>query len=441
MPEVLKGVSEDLQQGVEAGRIEKTHLIINRVLQDEARLRGVEWIDMGTDYYYPFFRSYPPTKAALAALYEHRESSLHYPSSYGLPSLRESFSRFMGKQFGVDLDIHREIMINTGASQVFDALSRAFTGTYVALPNLSLPTVATIAAGNGARMLRLPSNPETGFIDLYKSRDVLQSLPEDSVRFLYLNSPSNPTGEIASLDYLEQLVAFAKQHNLRVLHDMDSWYTTHEDAIRSHNILEIPGAKNCSVTVLSISKEFGLPGLRVGFLAGNEDIIDVIREHNSTFGVMIPEPCQYAAKAAFDAYDPERDKREINTRVTEILNLSIEGWSSLGWPKDKIKRPTGGFKYLVSTPVNIPKNIECFSGAELLDFYIARRCAVKLSSSRSFNPEEDRYIRIILMQDEAKVLEAFSRLRASGIYYDMDFSSGIIDEYTNFLSQNIRGDF
>lgn len=441
MSEILKGVSENLQQGVEAGRIEKTHLIINRVLQNEARLRGEEWIDMGTDYYYPFFRGYRPTEAALAALSEHRESSLHYPSSYGLPALRESFSRFMRKQFNVDLDIHREIMINTGASQAFDALSRSFTGTYAALPNLSLPTVATIAAGNGAKMLRLPTDPETGFIDLHKSGDVLQTLPENSIRFLYLNSPSNPTGEIASLDYLEQLVAFSKQHNLRVLHDMDSWYTTHDDNIRLDNILEVPGAKDCSVTVLSISKEFGLPGLRVGFLAGNEAIIDIVREHNSTFSVMIPEPCQYAAKAAFDAYDPDRDKREINRRVTEILDISIKGWSSLGWPRDRIQRPKGGFKYLVSKPINIPEKIERFSGIELLDFYIARRCAVKLSSSRAFNPEEDRFIRVILMQEKLKVLEAFKRLKKLGIHYDMDLPYGIADEYADFLSQNVKSDF
>lgn len=441
MSEFLRGVSEGLQQGVEAGRIEKTHLIVNRVLQNEASLRGEEWIDMGTDYYYPFFHGYAPTEAALVALHEHRESSLHYPSSYGLLSLRKSFSVFMEKQFGVGLDIHREIMINTGASQAFDAFSRSFAGTYVALPKLSLPTVATISTGNGAKMLRLPSSEEIGFIDLDKAGSVLQALPDNSIRFLYLNSPSNPTGDIASYDYLEQLVAFARQYNLRILHDMDSWYTTHEGDMRPHNILEIPGAKDNSVTVLSISKEFGLPGLRVGFLAGNEEIIDVIREHNSTFGVMIPEPCQYAAQAAFDAYDPERDKREINRRVTEILDLSIEGWSSLGWPRDSIKRPQGGFKYLVPVPANIPERIGQFSGVELLDFFIARRCAVKLSSSRSFNPEENRYIRIVLMQDEAKVVQALERLRALGISYNMDLPSGITYEYSDFLRKNVKSDF
>ncbi len=207
------GISKDLQRGSEVGGIEKRHLVINRVLRDEAKTKGIQWIDMGTDYYYPFYESYPPTEAAKVALSTHADSGLHYPSSYGLVSLRVSFANFMKRQFGIELDVHREIMINTGASQAFDALSRTFAGRYVALPDLSLPTVSTVSVGNGAEILRLPSNPETGFVDLNRAEDVLRALPAASIRYLYINSPCNPTGEIANYDYLEDLVSFGISNN------------------------------------------------------------------------------------------------------------------------------------------------------------------------------------------------------------------------------------
>jgi aspartate/methionine/tyrosine aminotransferase len=129
----------------------------------------------------------------------------------------------------------------------------------------------------------------------------MDSLPAGSVRFLYLNSPVNPTGQVASLDYLTQLVEFARRNGITVLHDMDSWYTHHAPAFKLHNILEVPGAMDCCVTVLSVSKEFGLPGLRVGLIAGNAAVNNAIRMHNSTFTVMIPEVCQVAAQAALES--------------------------------------------------------------------------------------------------------------------------------------------
>jgi aspartate/methionine/tyrosine aminotransferase len=146
-------------------------------------------------------------------------------------------------------------------------------------------------------------------------------------------------------------------------------------------------------------------------------------------------------KAAFDTFDPKRDKPDINARITRILDQSIGAWSSLGWPADAIKRPKGGFKYLVPIPPNIPSQVDEFTGLELLDFYITRSCGVKLSSSRSFNPEDDRFIRIIIMQDEETMAEAFRRMHEAGIHFDMTLPEGIVQEYRAFLKANIKKDF
>jgi aspartate/methionine/tyrosine aminotransferase len=178
----------------------------------------------------------------------------------------------------------------------------------------------------------------------------------------------------------------------------------------------------------------------VGLIAGNEKVINVIRIHNSTFAVMIPEICQLAAQAALESFGQGDGKEDINAYVTTVLQRTTEGWRNLGWPEEDIHPPSGGFKYLTPTPPGIrPQG--SFSGAELLDFYIASRANVKLSTSRSFNPMDDRFLRMVLMQNTCEVDEVFRRLRSVGVSYDMTLPEGLAQEYEAFLSQHAGNDF
>ena len=222
---------------------------------------------------------------------------------------------------------------------------------------------------------------------------------------------------------------------------MDSWYTTHKSGERSVNILEIPEAKKCSVTVLSLSKEFGLSGIRVGLVAGNDYAINFIRMHNSTYAVMIPEVCQYAAKAALDNFDANKQKPFLNDYISFLVKKSIEGWKSLGWPSEAIKTPDGGFKYLVSVSPHI-KAQGRFTPTELFDYYVASRAYVKLSTIRSFNPESDGYIRIIIMQNEELLDEAFKRMKDAGVHYScMKLPEFLGQEYLSLIQEHMSGDF
>jgi aspartate/methionine/tyrosine aminotransferase len=434
------GISSNLLRAETVGKIERSHLVANRILRLEAIEKGIDFIDMGTDYHYPFYHEYEPTQKALQALGKSAIEVLHYPSSYGLISLRTSFQDFMKIQFDVELNLHKEIMITTGASQVFDAVSRSFAGAYVLVPEFALSTVAIIASGNGAELVRLPIG-NCGFFDLVRAEKILNDLPQKSIRFLYLNSPCNPTGQVASREYLQELVRFALKHEILILHDMDSWYTTHNPEKNLVNILEIPDAKKCCITVLSLSKEFGLPGLRIGLVAGNDYAIDAIRMHNSTFSVMIPEVCQYAAQAALDCFNAERQKPEINGYVSHLIQKSIAAWQSMGWPPEAIHSPDGGFKYLISAPPHLESQ-DGFTAIELFDYYILSRAYVKLSTIRSFNPDSDGYIRLIIMQNEDLLDEAFRRMKEIGVdYRSMNLPKSIGREYAELIEKHLGGDF
>ncbi|KAH7211927.1 pyridoxal phosphate-dependent transferase [Fusarium oxysporum] len=416
-------VSDMLTRGEKESIIEKTHLISARVFRQKASKHGINFLDMGTDYHYPFYDAYPPTKAALLALKKNDITVLHYPSSFGLQSLRQAFQTFMYSRFSVTLDCMDEIMINTGASQAFDALSRAFKGRYVILPQLALPTVGVIACGNGTELLRIEPDANGGIIDLSVAQNKVDEILPSGIRFLYLNSPVNPTGSIATRDQLCMLVDFAKK-------------TT-----SSLSMIWTRGAMDCCVTVLSVSKEFGLPGLRVGFIAGNSRVINTARAHNSTFSVMIPEVCQLAAQAALESFcKGGKARNEIDNHIAQVLKATIKGWTSLGWPQRKIYPPSAGFKYLVSVPPNI-KGQGAFSSIELFDFFVTSRASVKLPTSRSFDPGNSGFVRIVLMQNPKEVFEFFRRLASIGVSYTMVLPDGLEHEYESFLEENVNDDF
>lgn len=439
------GISENLKQGEKVGEIEKTHLIINRIMKNIASEQKIEYIDVGTDNHYPFYFDYKPTLKAKESIKNHVESITNYPSSYGLIELRQSFARFMEYEFDVKLDCDAEIMVATGASQVFDAVSRAFSGEYFVIPDLALPTVSTIAVSNGARPLRVPFNEQTGFIDLDYLEDKMHELNYPSIRFLYINYPTNPSGKIINKEELKDIVEFCKKYNILLIHDMDSWRTLHNKEKEQINLLQIEGGKEVGITIFSVSKEFGLPGLRVGLVAGNRKLIDIIRLHNSLFCVMLPELNQYAVISALNEYcNPNIDNKDIiNKRITDILNYCLKEWNNLGWNGEHIMCPDGGFKFLLRVP---PKFVNCgkYNKAELFVYHIVKETKIKLSSSTSFNPENSEFIRMIVMQDLDKMQELFKRLRCAGINYNMDMPSNLVEDYEEFLksiNENKLNDF
>jgi aspartate/methionine/tyrosine aminotransferase len=420
------GVNPNLVAGRTAGLIEKRHLVFKRHFAERAEELGRTFIDLGTDFSYPFFGGFAPTEAALSALAATVSTARHYPSSYGTTQVRAAVVGFMHRWFDVDLDAGTQVMVSTGASQVFDALTRTYAGRAVVVPDLALSTVTSIAVGNGAQIVRVPVDDD--FLpDLPALAAVLRRAGPDGVRFVYINSPQNPTGTVLGRAYLTRLVAVAREHQALIVHDHDSWCTTHIGE-RAPNILQIPEAIDVAVTVLSVSKELGLPGIRVGLVAGNPTVVNDLRVHNSEFCVMIPQFAQAAAAAALNAAHPDPALwAPVQTRIRAALQTAVAGWQRLGWPADAVNRPQAGYKFLFRPPTAFTTSGggESLSGAELFDLMLARDAGVKVSTVRSFNPARADWIRMIVMQDAAVIDEAFDRMQAIGVHYDMAVPAGL----------------
>lgn len=425
------GLSPTVLAGRRAGLVEKRHLVLSRLLRGLADDRGVAFIDLGTDGRYPFYDGYPPTELAVAVLGRAAPAARRYPSSFGLPGLREVTARLLDERYAVSVDPAAEVMVTTGASQVFDALSRVFAGEVVLVPELALSTVTAIAAGNGARVVRIP-DAASGLPDVDAADRLLDELGDPSVRFLYLNSPQNPTGQVADLAYLTRLVGWARRRRVLVVHDHDSWATVHEPGLVVPNVLQVPGARDVAVTVLSVSKELGLPGLRVGLVAGAGEAIRALRVHNSEFCVMLPAFAQEAAAAALVRYLRDGDRAGVDRRIAAARTAALDGWRSLGWPDAAVCAPRAGYKFLLAVPPAFRGDDEV-SAAELFDFHVASQAFVKLSTARSFNDDVGGWVRTVLMQPADVLDDAFTRLRRLGVAWDMPMPAGLRQRYADAL--------
>lgn len=252
------GVNPHLIAGRMAGLVEKRHLVLKRRFAARAAAQDRPFIDLGTDYCYPFFEEFGPTQAAMTALAEAAAGARHYPSSYGTESLRTAFADFLRRWFGVAADSGTQLMVSTGASQVFDALTRTYAGRTVIVPDLTLSTVTSVAAGNGARIVRVALDEEFR-PDLAALDAALHAARPDGVRMVYLNSPQNPSGAVLGLDHLARIVALAREHQVLLVHDHDSWCTTHSGE-RAPNILQ--GRLSQVLDAVSAVEDGGWPGCR-----------------------------------------------------------------------------------------------------------------------------------------------------------------------------------
>lgn len=428
------GLNPDIVAGRLAGLVEKRHLVLKRWFVDAAAKKGRTFIDLGTDQTYPFYDGYEPTQRALTALTGQVQTARQYPSSYGTLELRSEFAAFMQRRFDVVLDPQREVMITTGASQAFDAVSRTYSGRFVLVPDLALSTVTSIATGNGAEILRIPMDaafrPDLRVLDSLISR-----VGPQSVRFVYINSPTNPTGAVLPRTYLAELVALAREHGVLLLHDHDSWLTVHSGD-PSASILELSDAQEVAITVFSVSKELGLPGIRVGLVAGCQSVINDLRIHNSEFCVMIPEFCQAAVVSALRAIATPDVRRDVETRIARALSAAINGWLRLGWPQEAVIPPIAGYKFLIRPPRRFAGiGDRTVTGVELFDFLIARDACAKLSTSRSFNANAAEWMRMIIMQDADVMVEFFDRLQEIGVHYNMEVPSRLFNQFHEVVAQ------
>ncbi|HYG68171.1 MAG TPA: succinyldiaminopimelate transaminase, partial [Anaeromyxobacteraceae bacterium] len=225
---------------------------------------------------------------------------------FGTPALRRAAAGWVERRFGVRLDPERQVLAVAGAKEAIFHLPLAFAGgdprrRKVVMPDPGYPTYEVGARFAGLEPVKVPLTAARGF--LLEPDDVPAAVLDETLVF-WISYPHNPTGAVASREYLARVGAAARRHGFVVA--SDECYADLYFGAPPPSMLEVQ-LENV-VTVHSLSKRSGMTGYRSGFLAGDPDVVAVLRALRSHPGVASPEFVLPAAAAAWsdDAHPAER---------------------------------------------------------------------------------------------------------------------------------------
>ncbi|KAF0106064.1 MAG: alanine-synthesizing transaminase, partial [Hyphomonadaceae bacterium] len=196
-----------------------------------------------------------------------------YSASKGISGLRKAMAGYYDRRFGVELNPETEVIATLGSKEGFANIAQAICapGDVVIAPNPSYPIHAFgfIMAGGVIRHVEAhtPAQYLAGMIE----RAVRHSVPPPIAMILCY--PGNPTAQVVDLDFYAEAVRIAKKHNLIIISDMAYSEIYFDDNKPTPSILQIEGAKDCTVEITTLSKTYSMAGFRVGFALGNPVVL------------------------------------------------------------------------------------------------------------------------------------------------------------------------
>jgi LL-diaminopimelate aminotransferase len=249
---------------------------------------------------------------------------------------------------------------------------------------------------SGAEVHYLPLTEENGFFP------VLDEIPvevADRSNLLYLNYPNNPTGAIVPVAAYEQAVAFARSHDLIVVHD-NAYSEITFDGYVAPSFLETPGAKDVGVEIFSPSKGWNMTGWRTGLIAGNAEVVERFRQLKSNLDSGQFEAIQRAVAVALtDERDFPRQMSEVYRRRRDLL---VEALAEIGLDAEPPK----------ATPyfwVRVPEGHTSASFAAL----VLDEANVVVSPGPSYGPSGEGFVRLSLTVPDDRLEEAVRRIESS----------------------------
>jgi alanine-synthesizing transaminase len=364
---------------------------VNKV-KAAARAKGADIIDLGMGN-----PDLPAPEHVIEKLKETvgKPRTDRYSASKGIPGLRRAQAAYYERRFGVKLNPDTQVIATLGSKEGFANMAQAITapGDVVLCPNPSYPIHAFgfLMAGGVIR-----SVPATADGDYFRAmeRAMQHSIPKPiAVVTCY---PSNPTAQVADLDFYAELVRFAKKHELIVLSDLAYAEVYFDDANPPPSILQVPGALDVAVEFTSMSKTFSMAGWRIGFAVGNEQLCAALARVKSYLDYGAFTPIQVAATAALNG--PEDCIREMRETYKKRRDALIDSFGKSGWD---IPVPQAS----MFAWVPIPEQFKALGSLEFAKLLV-EKAEVAVAPGIGFGEHGDDYVRIAVVENEQRIRQA-----------------------------------
>ena len=369
-------------------------------LKANAREQGLDLIDLGMgnpDGSAP----QPVIEAAIAALAN--PDNHGYPPFEGTASFRRSITTWYKRCYNVELNPDSEALPLIGSKEGLAHLALAYVnpGDLILVPSPAYPAHFRGPLIAGGKIHELILTPENDWlIDLAAIPDEVAQ----RAKILYFNYPSNPTTATAPREFFEEIVAFARRHEILLVHDL-CYAELAFDGYQPTSLLEIPGAKEIGVEFHTLSKTYNMAGWRVGFVVGNRHIIQGLRTLKTNLDYGIFAAIQTAAETALQL--PDEYIKKVQEKYKRRRDFLIEGLGELGW---KIPKSKATMYLWVPTPVGMDSTTFALE--------VLQTTGVVFTPGNAFGEAGEGYVRISLIADCDRLGEMLRRLKKAGVSYN-----------------------
>lgn len=362
----------------------------------EARRKGIDVIDLGMgnpDHPTPV----PVVQALVKAV---QDTKTHrYSVARGIFNFRREACRFYQKKFDVSLDPDKEVVALIGTKEGLAHLMFAILneGDAAVVPNPTYPIHMYSVIMAGGNLINVPLFPFNDFLKRM-SETIQNTCPKPKV--LILNFPNNPTTLSVDINFFKEVISLAKRHNLLVIHDM-AYADIVFDDYAAPSILQVQGAKDIAIEFYSFSKSFNMPGWRVGFAAGNTEIVQALTKIKSYLDYGIFTPIQIAGIKALQCPDGWiKQNAEIYSKRADLM---IKEMNKMGWLAEK---PRGTMYLWMEIPEKFKK-----MGSMDFSMMLLEKAGVAVSPGVGFGEYGEGFIRIALVENENRIRQALKNIK------------------------------
>lgn len=364
-------------------------------LKIEARRAGADVIDLG--FGNPDIPS-PAVAVDKLADAAHNPRNHRYSASRGIPKLRQAICDHYQRRYGVELDPASEAITTIGAKEGLSHLMWVLLGpgdsAFVPSPSYPIHIYAPLFAGAEVQQIRLGPG-EDFFANMLEAWENQWPKP----RVIILSFPHNPTTACVDLAWMQQMVDFARAHDVVLVHDF-AYSDTAFDGYEPPSILQVPGAKEVAVELYTLTKSFSMAGWRVGFLVGNAEVVQALAKLKSYLDYGTFQPIQIAATVALN--EAQDYPKEVNDIYWGRRDALCDGLNRIGWEVDK---PKGTM--FVWAPIPEP-----YAEMGSLEFakFLVQDAKVAVSPGVGFGPGGEGFVRFALIENEQRIKQGVRNL-------------------------------
>ncbi len=368
----------------------------NKLLALKAQGKTIYNMSVGT----PDFKPYDHVVEALTRAAQDPEMWKY--ALRDLPELKQAVCDYYERRFGVSGITPSMVQSCNGTQEGVGHLGLALLdpGDTILVPDPCYPVFEAGAKIADAKLEYYPLVAEHNYLPYVAGID-----PEvaDRAKYMIVSLPANPVGSVGTPEVYEEIIAFAREHDLLIVHD-NAYSDIVFDGDPGGSFLQYPGALEVGVEFFSLSKSFNVTGARIGFLVGREDVVSAFAKLRSQIDFGMFFPIQKAAVACLNGPRDEVEAQRL--KYQDRRDALCDGLEDLGW-----ERPNAHGSMFVWAKLPGGRTDSMAFCEELME-----KAGVVVTPGASFGPSGEGHVRMALVLPPDQIALAVEAIREAGLY-------------------------